>query len=115
MPRYNFRPHKKGDTFDGTLFSIVKNGAKLNLTSSQIEMDIRNKSGELLKRLTNAVNGGISLINPATEGQFKIDKQILDVDAGLNKYDIQITFSNGEVRTYLWGDWLILGDVTYDE
>jgi hypothetical protein len=75
-------------------------------------MDIRPKYE--LKTLTKrlAIGSGLSMVNAAA-GIFKIDKQVIDIPAGVYAYDIEITVAGGDVKTYVRGEWEILQDVTY--
>jgi hypothetical protein len=78
-------------------------------------MMVRNSDGLVILTLTNEVSGGITVLNPPTDGIFKIDSQIVDIEIGNHVYDIEITFANGDVRTYVSGNWLIYQDISYEE
>lgn len=108
---YNFTEVVKGDVFDEKTLTITKGITPINLTGATIKMDIRIKPGyDYAKRLSTE-NSGITITN-ATGGVFKINKFICDIDAAVYRYDIQITFQNGDVKTYLAGTFTVLQDVT---
>jgi hypothetical protein len=113
MGHYNFPDHVKGDTFDGTLFTIKVNGVPLDLNSAHIDMDLRLEPLGVIAKTFSSDTGGIIIYNPS-DGQFTVDPQIVDVPAGDYYYDIEITLSNGVVKTYVGGRWKILQDITYD-
>ena len=108
---YNFT-HIKGDTFDQVPFAILKNNVALNLTGATIRMQLRSECGGLIAlNLTSVANAGITITN-AAGGLFKINKQVIDIASGLYEYDIQITFADGTVKTWLSGDFNIICDIT---
>jgi hypothetical protein len=108
---YNFT-HIKGDTFEEVAFAIRKNNAVLSLTGAVIRMQLRAECGGLIAlNLTSVANAGITITN-AAGGLFKINKQIINIASGLYEYDLQITFSDGTVKTWLSGDFLIECDIT---
>lgn len=114
---YKIPDHLKGDTFDGVVFTVSVNSTPLDLTGASLKMtlvkqapqkDIKVKTPVLT--LTSPL-GGLSLVNgPA--GRFQIDKQIINVPPDVYAYDIQITLSDGTVKTYISGTWKILPDIT---
>jgi hypothetical protein len=112
MGHFNFPDHVKGDTFDGVLFTVKVNTVALDLTSAHIDMDLRLEPLGIVAK-TFSEGAGIT-ITDASNGKFRIDSQIIDISAGLYYYDIEITLSNGVVKTYVGGRWKILQDVTYD-
>ena len=122
--KYNFPTVKKGDTFDGLVFTVSVNGTRLPLTGASIAIDLRvTPKGESVKRFsTDTDEGGITILTAGTtptvdtggDGQFMLDKQIIDVLANTYKYDIEIILANTTVKTYVGGTWIISQDVTYD-
>ena len=112
MEYYNFPSIKRGDTFDGILFTVKVNGLVLDLTSADINMDLRiTPLGEIIKHF--GLGTGFTLAtNPAT-GVFSFDEWTATVDAANYYYDIEITLGNGEIHTYIGGRWNIAQDITY--
>lgn len=107
---YNFPDHIKGDTWNVTNFTINVNDNPKDLTSATIAMKIRDRNGILLKSLST---GSGLTITDATAGKFKIDAQVLDISIGTHKYDIEITFPDGTVKTWIAGKITIIQDMTY--
>ena len=108
---YNFT-HIKGDTFDEMPFAIVKNSVALNLTGATIRMQLRSECGGLIAlSLTSVASAGITITN-AVNGLFKINKQIINIASGNYAYDLEILISDGTVKTWLSGEFLIESDIT---
>lgn len=104
---YNFPPHKRGDTVPNKIFDIKINGEPPLSNISKVELDLE-KDGKIWKRY-NIENNSI-VIN--SSGIFTILSHILDISPGVYNYDLQITFENGVVKTYLRGTWEIFEDIT---
>lgn len=108
---YNFT-HIKGDTFDEMPFAILKNAVAVNLTGAIIKMQLRSECGGLIAlSLTSVASAGITITN-AVGGLFKINKQIINIASGNYAYDLEILFSDGTVKTWLSGEFLIECDIT---
>jgi hypothetical protein len=95
--------HYRGTTFDDMPFTLKKNNVAINLTGTVIKMQLRKVSGgEIFLNLTSVASAGITITN-AVGGVFKINKQIIDIEPFNYLYDIQITFPNGAVETWIRG------------
>ena len=115
MARYDFSNAVKGDTFDGVLFTLTLNGVAIDLTGATIIMDLRlTKTGTSVKRFTSVADEHITISATPTDGTFTFNDQIIDVDAADYFYDIQITFADDTVKTYIYGRWTVIQDVTYN-
>jgi hypothetical protein len=113
MYTYNFPDHYKGDTFEGKVFTLQVNDEPAPLEGASIKMDLRKNNKETTPlTLRLSTGNGITILNPAS-GIFSIDNQMIDIPAETYVFDIQITFSNQEVKTYVGGTWTILQDVTH--
>lgn len=108
---YDFPTHKKGDTFPGVSFTIEIDDTPLDLSSSIIRMIVRDCNGINTLDLSNSTSG--ITITDAPGGIFAVDEQIIDINPGAYSYDIQITLSDGRVKTWISGKWVITQDVTY--
>ena len=97
---------KRGDTFKQTDFQIVINETPLNLTDALIKIQLRKEPGAPI-----ALEPTITIFNP-TNGEFCIDEQIINIQACIYKYDIQITQESGEVDTWVSGLFTITDDIT---
>jgi glyoxylate utilization-related uncharacterized protein len=103
--------HKRGDTFEAVNFEIMINEVAVDLTDTVIRMQLRKEYGGVIAlNLTSIDNAGLTIID-AINGLFKINEQIINIDAGNYLYDIQFDF-DGEIKTYVSGNFLITNDVT---
>ena len=103
---------KRGDTFEEVPFQINVNAVPLNLAGAVIRMQLRTDYvGDVYLELTSVDSSGITITN-AANGAFKINKTIIELESFSYKYDIQITLSNGEVKTWIEGIFNVLNDVT---
>ena len=97
---------KRGDTFKQTDFQININTVPLDLTGGFVKIQLRKEAGGIV-----AFTPSLTIFNP-TNGEFCIDEQIIDIQACIYKYDIQITQSSGEVDTWVSGLFTITDDIT---
>lgn len=108
MKKYTFPTHRKGDTFD----KVTKIVTNLDLSGATVTMKVRKTSpvGPVIETIisTNAAQMTISGGNT-----INFVPRVIDYPAGLYYYDIQITFADTTVKTYLYGTWKIVQDVTY--
>jgi hypothetical protein len=103
---------KRGDTFDEVLFELKKDGTAIDLTGAIIKMQLRKAAGgPIFLEFTSVSSAGIT-ITDASAGKFKINSVIINLEANVYLYDIEITFASGEVRTWVSGQFTILNDIT---
>ena len=104
--------HKKGDTFEAVNFQIIVNDNPLNLNGCTLRMQLRKEyGGVIFLSLTSVASAGITIVTP-TSGLFKINKQIINLDAFNYIYDIELDYADGSVKTYISGNFNITNDVT---
>jgi len=96
----------RNDTFDEVPFELKKNSTVINLTGATIRMQLRKVAGGVI-----AFAPSLTITN-ATNGLFKINKQIIDVESFNYLYDIEIAFADGTVKTWISGEFLIKNDIT---
>ena len=103
---------KRGDTFAEVPFQINKDGIPLDLTGAIIHMQLRKSpGGTVYLNLTSVSNLGITMTS-ALDGAFKINEMILNLEANVYLYDIEITFPSGEVKTWISGQFTVINDIT---
>ena len=103
---------KRGDTFAEVPFQINKDGIPLDLTGAIIHMQLRKSpGGTVYLNLTSVSNLGITMTS-ALDGAFKINEMILNLEANVYLYDIEITFPSGEVKTWISGQFTVTNDIT---
>ena len=105
MKTVNFT-HKRGDTFAQVLINVKVDGNNLDLTGSNILMQLRKEAGGIVAFTP------ILTIQAGTGGNFSIDEQIIDIPACNYKYDIQITLSDDTVNTWVSGIFTITDDIS---
>ena len=102
----------KGDTFYEVPFQVNLNGSPLNLSGCIIKMQLRKECGGVIAlSLTSVANAGITITN-ASNGAFKINEQIIDCASGNYQYDIQVTFADNSVKTWIKGMFNVKCDIT---
>ena len=110
---YKIADHYKGDTFDGVQFTLLNStdNIPINLTGCAIKIQFKKSAayGTLQKEITNTA--GITIVD-AVNGVFKIDAFLINWSEANYYYDIEITFPNGLVKTYIKGTLAIIRDVT---
>lgn len=111
MATYNFNPIKKGDTFSGIRFTVNINDVPADLTDASIRMQLRTQPLHPTAHEMSTEGGQIEISN-AEAGEFEIIEQIIDFPAYNYYYDIEITFANGVVKTYIEGKLPISQDIT---
>jgi len=107
---YDIKKHKKGDTWNGVTFSLEINSSPAVLNGASIRASFRDPNGDV--RATMSTDDGGITITDADNGEFKMDKQLINWPAMTYKYDIEITFGSGDVKTYIAGTWPICQDIT---
>jgi len=104
--------HIKGDTFEAVNFAVVKNTVALSLTGAVIKMQLKKEcNGVAILSLTSVASAGLTITN-AAGGLFKINQQIINIPEFNYIYDIQITFSDGTVKTWVEGNFVVKCDIT---
>ena len=85
---YTFPDHVSGNTFAGTQFQVVVNGAAWNLTGATINA-VFTESGSFESH-TLSVGTGLTITNGAS-GIFQVDAQVISWDPDIYNYKITIT------------------------
>lgn len=110
----------KNDTYIGITFNVEVNSVLLDLTGCSIKMDVKKNSKDYTPPLKTFRTGASSpdgslTITDAVNGQFELDEQVIDIEAGNHYYDIQITFPDSSIKTYICGRWQIIQDITAND
>ncbi len=110
MTKYDFTV-KRGDTYQGVEFQLIKNGSAIDLTDATIKADFKLKnSGKTLMTMSTD-NDKIAITYPL-EGRFIFSPQVISVQAGAYQYDIQIQFNDDSLKTYIEGTMTVEQDIT---
>ncbi len=109
---YNIPAHKAGDTWQGIpSITIFRNGSALDLTGATAKMQVRFKIDAPSVIDFSTQNNTITLIAPIS-GIFNIPARLVDLPPATYLYDLKISLSGGEVKTFLEGNWSITSHVT---
>jgi hypothetical protein len=100
----------RNDTWSQT-FAILADVTPVDLSGSTILIQVRPTPTSASVELTlSTANSSIS-IGGADTNQITLNK-IVDVAAGSYVYDMNVTFPSGEVKTYIWGNFIVQEDIT---
>lgn len=105
----NYKDHVRGDTINERKFTISQtigdNTSPVDLSGAVIRVDFVADS-----RIKKTIGNGITVIDPPN-GIFKIDNFKLDIP-GRWRYDVEIEFPDGLVKTWIKGFINIKDDIT---
>ena len=103
----------KNDTFSKVEFEYNDAvGDPIDLTDVTVKVQFRNNSrkGHVVKSVDTTA--GVTMTD-AANGRFEIDKFTpIDFAVGTYYYDVETTFPNGDIKTYVGGTFKVLQDVT---
>jgi hypothetical protein len=109
---YNIPSHRRGDTWGGiNSITFTVNGSALPLTGAAVKMEFR-EDIDAPPILTLSTETSSIVIGQAP-GVLQIPPKLINIPFGKYQYDLQITFANGVVKTYMSGTWEIVPDITY--
>lgn len=111
----DFRPAQynvqiwRNDSWSQT-FALTANEEAIDLSGSTILIQVRPKasSSEVSLELSTPISISIGGVG---HNEITLNK-IVDIEAGNYVYDMNITFPNGMVKTYIWGTFLVQEDIT---
>ena len=107
---YKMDNRVKGDTFRSINFTGTQGGTPLDLTGAAIKIEFRYSctTGSIVY---NAEVGSGVTITDAAGGMFSLDEFTpITWEIGTYYYDVRITFSNGDIKTYIKGTVNVLQD-----
>lgn len=109
---YTIPPHRRGDTWDGiNSITISVNGSPINLTNATVKMEFRQDLDAPVALTLSTTDNSIQIINAAS-GIIRIPSKKIEVPFAKYYYDLQVTYPNGVVKTYMDGSWEIKPDIT---
>lgn len=109
---YDISPHKAGDTWKGIAgITITRNGSSINLTGASAKMQVKFQMDAPTVVEFSSDDNTIIFVDP-TSGILDIPPRIIDVPPATYMYDLKITLANGEVKTFLEGNWSITSHIT---
>ena len=100
----------RNDTWS-QVFAILADTTPVDLSGSTILLQVRPAPASASVVLTlSTANSSIS-IGGVSSNQITLNK-IVDVAAGSYVYDMNVTFPSGEVKTYIWGNFIVQEDIS---
>jgi hypothetical protein len=110
---YNIKNHTTGDTWKGLSMQLLDaNENPIDITDCNIKCQFRQRKNEANHWLTLSTETEGIEITDAENGTFAFKEQVINLPAKTYVYDVQFTFPDGKVKTYVEGTWTILADVT---
>jgi len=109
---YTIPNHRTGDTWKGIKnITIFRRGSALDLTDAVARMQVRHQTDSPHLIEFSSQNGTI-IFTDAENGVLQIPQVLVDIPVGNYLWDLQITLSSGEVKTFIGGEWNIIPDIT---
>lgn len=96
----------QGDTFAPILNFTDENEDPLDFTGVTFKMQIRKKDGTLMQTIAQGAGITVTLPNTVTFSS------IINVEKGCYEYDLQGTYSDNTVVTYLGGGFEVTKEIT---
>lgn len=113
LPSAKLRAVQRGDTWQGLgMVQIELNEAGMDLTGATITMQLRRRPAHGTAVATwSTTNGTITFLDAAA-GTFKVHPRIMDFQAGVYHWDIELKLASGRIMTIARGTLELVQDVT---
>ena len=111
---YNFKPHKRGDTFNGFMFEVTQDFIPVDFTGAVITIQLRVKPGSAVVLEWKTSDGSIT-ISGAGNNIINMNEKTgpeMNVAPNTYKYDINVVLANGVTNTYVAGIFPIVDDIS---
>lgn len=113
---YNFNDHVKGNTLAETVITLtskVGDGPEtpIDISTASIKADFKKSTTSPVAITFSTGNGGIT-ITDGPNGEFKFNPVALNLDPDKYYYDLKVTFTSGEIKTFMSGTLTILAAYT---
>ena len=100
----------RNDSYEQTITLLDGSGNPISLATADVKMQIRtHPDGDVMQVLTEG--DGIT-VGGANNNVITISKIISILTGGKYYYDLQATFADGKVQTYLRGQFIVTEDIT---
>lgn len=114
MTTYDILKQRRGDTFAGVKFIYNLNGSPISLAGASIVMQVRAEADatDYIMQFTTAASE--ITVGGASNNEVTILPKLIPATAVAKKcvYDVQITFPDSSVKTWVSGIFEITKDVT---
>lgn len=95
---------QQGDTFSRQFSFLNEEDVAIDLSSSTFKLTIKDNSGTTILEW---LNSDFSLISTGVYSIGKTATQMQSVNPGVYSYDLQVTNSSSETRTWIFGQFII--------
>jgi len=110
---YNIPDHLRGDTWNGfPSISITRDGNPLPLSGANVLMQFRKDVDSPVALELSTDNGGVTITDPIN-GVLSVPPVLITMQYGTYHYDLQVVLPNGYTKTYMKGNWNIVGDISH--
>jgi hypothetical protein len=92
------------------IFQLTANTDPIDLTGANIEIQVRRRPNSADADMTLTLADGIT-IGGVDDNQITINYDV-NIDAGSYVYDMTIQFPNDNIKTYIWGNFIVYQDIT---
>jgi hypothetical protein len=83
----------------------------IDLSTAAVEIEIRKTITSSTVELTLTESGGGITVGGQNNNMITINKDI-NLAAGNYVYDMAVKFSNTNIKTYIWGNFIVYQDIT---
>lgn len=90
---------------------MTANTVPINLSAAVVKIEIRKTITSSTVELTLTEGGGGITVGGQYNNMITINKDI-DLAAGNYVYDMAVEFSNTNIKTYIWGNFIVYQDIT---
>jgi|VirMetMinimDraft_7_1064189.scaffolds.fasta_scaffold02143_13 hypothetical protein len=114
IARKDLRPRWKGDSFKSVNFTLSNSLGVIDLTNVStgiLQFRYNGRQGPVIKECTIA-GGGLTIPAPLTGVVTLVQFDDMDWDAGMYYYDLQLTWVDGTIKTYVYGGVKVEQDVS---
>jgi len=92
------------------ILQLTANTVPIDLTGALVEIQIRTRPTSTTALLTLTSGHGLT-VGGLNHNQITIN-QAVSISAGSYVYDLTIQFPNQNVKTYIWGNFIVFQDIT---
>ena len=93
------------------IFLLTANTVPIDLSTAAVEIEIRKTITSSTVDLTLTEGGGGITVGGQYNNMITINKDI-NLTAGNYVYDMAVKFSNTNIKTYIWGNFIVYQDIT---
>lgn len=90
-------------------FTLTLDSTPIDLTGATVKIDIKKQCGDTTA--ISMTNGDGISVGGVNNNSITVNK-VINIDAGNYVWDMQVTFTTGVVKTYLWGNFIVSQDIT---